>query len=230
MNIKDFGLRDVLMYIFPGFFTIVVINQYFNLKIEDSFFVNDASKIIIIVGISYACGFLIANIFKSNIVRYSIKNHKNYFDPIYYLILPLKKTKVIDGKNLQLIKNLDFDEFIKQNLIEKIKKDFNLSYVIGNEQVFSLCSRFVDNYSTNNGLIQVKREFNLSLFTLTILFPVILFESLYTFNLPLKIIPKTIISLILIYITTYIVLNTYIKHRNAWIKNVYRLYLIIEKK
>ncbi len=232
MKSISFGLRDLLMYVFPGFLTIVIFSRFFNLTLFSEKAEVQLVNIILIFSLSYLIGILMRGIILNPIISYMLNDEKNYLDPRYYFVL-LIKPFFKDEKNNMFIGNiLSFSDKIKEELKNRIKLVFGLDddKIFDSKESFSLCSRYVDNYATENGIKQVKRNYELGSYLLTISLPIILFEVFYIVSLEIVILYKVLLCILLSYLTMLFLIHRYLSYRNAWIKNVYRLFIAITNK
>lgn len=251
----NFGFRDVLMYLVPGFLTITALSFIVDFELESltiKYMNNDVFIVSFFLSVSFLVGFFVSTLMKVPINRYFYTEEVNYLDPFFYLVcifrfiiktqyyfttnqakdLNTKKRisfKTYKLRNIMKIDDLDFKSEIKDNLTKKIKVDFEIKNekpYLKNGQLFFFCARFVDNYSTKEGCKQANREFDLGNFLLSTTFPVILYEIVliqsYFSNLYLNV----TLNIICPVLTIIFILNRYIKHRNAWIRNIYRLFYI----
>lgn len=257
----SFGFRDLLMYLVPGFLTIVSLLFLINPDNYTVYFLNWTNEALItsfILAISFLVGFFVSTFIKNPINKYFFTEDVNYFDPFFYLIYVFRfiikvqyfhkknqtKERKIEEKdetlfkdyklkNIMKISDLDFKEEIMTNLINKIKVEFNLKNFdnyLNSGQIFYFCARFVDNYSNKEGFKQANREFDLSNFLLSTSIPILLFEFVIIQQFINCFYLEIVLSIIMPIITIIFILNRYIKHRNAWIRNIYRLFYITNRQ
>jgi len=231
----NLSLRDLLMYLIPGFLTIIITKYLFqDFGYTFSLFneKNDFVGIMIIVSASYLLGIIISSFTNSPVKKYIFKSKSNYFDPFYYLMI-IVKLFLKEQKDLMTISNLDFKDDFKTNLINKAKIDFNIDNdesITNNSQIFFFCSRYVELHANVNGLKQLHRDFELGNFFITSSFPLILTEIYFIKITTFLLFVKIGLMILIPFITICFVIQRSSFFRNAWIRNVYRLYYLTEKK